>query len=152
AGASAAHRRNPRRQPRFLWRARLPETGEEPVEERASRGLEDCASRNEYDNLRARAVGADDVQRGPDARRAFAHALQAEVAVLPGARNRRIDADAVVGDAQREILRVLQHDVETTAARMQARIANRLVAHPVHVIAHERMHLSRLTRDGQGDL
>src|SRR5262249_17792726 len=89
-----------------------------------------------------------DHESAADARRAFAHAAQPEVPVLPAFEDRRLDADAVVPDAQRQIARVLERHVHRPAHRVPARIMNRFVSDSVDLVEHHRMQIHAIAHDG----
>src|SRR5262245_43726932 len=118
--------------------AELP--GRRRSSERNTAGDDECDSG-------AGARSGVDHESATDARRALAHAAQPEVPVLPLFKDRRIDADAVVPDAQRQIARVLEHHLHRPTRRVPARIANRFVSDPVDLVPHHRMQIPAIAHD-----
>src|SRR5262245_14206627 len=110
-------------------------------------GERDAAGDDQCDG-RARAWSGVDCESAADARCALTHATQPEVPVLPLLEDRRIDADAIVPDAQRQIARVLEQDVHRPGRRVPARIANRFVSNAVDLVPHHRMQIAAIAHDG----
>jgi hypothetical protein len=106
----------------------------DPRGDAGGRLAEDDAPGYGQDNRGAVTRCAGHRECGADACRALAHATQTEMPVLPALDHRRLHAYAVVRDSDCEAVAVAQGDVDTIAARVRVRVANRLVADSIDLV------------------
>src|SRR5262245_415457 len=63
-----------------------------------------------------------------------------------------IDAAAIVGDAQSQVVSIVKRDFHAVTTRVGAGVSNRLVADPVDLVADYRMQLLGVSSHSQGRL
>jgi hypothetical protein len=126
-----------------------PQEGLESFKSGGARLAENDVARDNERHLGPGFRGADQRQFTSDALGPLAHSTQTEMSRLPSRHDGRLDADAIIIHTQRQVLRVVERDLQLARRGVLTGVADSFKSDAVNLVAGNRVHVSGTTCHGK---